>query len=399
MLMWACFPAQEGGAEKQCRRLAVEMKRRGADCIIIASLPFRDTPRRETWEGGAVVRLGRWVPLMNRIMERTRRLLARFPSRAVLFWLDMPFLWLARLSFLREFNQWLCTEEARGIQVFHAHEVTWLPGLAVEAAQKTGATALGKASSENPLTPVGYDIPFRRKWDRLRRLAAYIAPAPYLKGVLVDRGIPAENIFTVPNGVLVPVEASPRLSRNEVLYVGNLSQGVRYKAFDVLFDAWRHVHAKFPVARLNFLGGGEIEFWKKIVERNGCSSSVRFLGYRPDPSPFFREAGCFVLPSRTEGMSNALLEAQAWGLPCVLSDIPANRAAAVDGENAIFVPAGDANALGAGICRLLADEELCRRLGTAARRNIERNFDIRAAAEQLLETYRRLISGSQTYAP
>ena len=390
MMMWACFPAREGGAEKQCRRLAVELTRRGLDCRIIASRPFRDTPARESWAGGEIIRLGRWVPAMNRILAGIRRGLAHFPSKALLFWLELPFLWLARLSFILDFNRWLRTEEARGIQVFHAHESTWMPGLAVETADQTGAVALGKATSVNSLAPVGYDIPFRGKWDRLRRQAAYVAPADYLRQELVQKGIPEDRAFTVPNGVELQPETAVGANRNEVLYVGNLSQGAAHKAFDVLFAAWKQVVARFPAARLNLLGGGEAEYWRKQVERMGCVGSVRFLGYHPDPAPFFRSAGCFVLPSRKEGMSNALLEAQAWGLPCVLSDIPANRAVAQGEDTAIFVPPGDAAALAAGIGRLLGDGELCRRLGAAARGNIERHFDICATADRLLAVYRQL---------
>lgn len=390
MMMWACFPAREGGAEKQCRRQAVELTRRGLDCRIIASRPFRDTPARESWAGGEIIRLGRWVPAMNRIMAGIRRGLAQVPSKALLFWLELPFLWVARLSFLLDFNRWLRTEEARGMQVFHAHESTWMPGLAVEAAGQVGAVALGKATSVNSLAPVGYDIPFRGKWDRLRRQAAYVAPADYLRQELVQKGIPEGRAFTVPNGVELQAETADGANRNEVLFVGNLSQGAELKAFDILFAAWKQVQARFPAARLNLLGGGEADFWRKQVERMGCAGSVRFLGYHPDPAPFFRTAGCFVLPSRKEGMSNALLEAQAWGLPCLLSDIPANRAVAQDQETAIFVPPGEAAALAEAISRLLADGALCRRLGAAARRNVEQRFDIRATTDRLLTVYRQL---------
>jgi len=387
MLIWDCFPAVEGGAERQCRRLAVELKRYGANCIIVTSWPFHSAPRRETWEGGDIVRLGSWVPVMNWI----RRRLPGFLSRGIIFWLELPFQWIARRSFLKEFNQWLRAEEAQGIKVFHAHESIWLPGLAMEAARKVGGVALGKATIDNPLGPVGYDIPFRKKWSRLRLDSAYVAPSEYLKQGLIQKGISEDRIFIVPNGVILPEKISPRKNTERVLYVGNLSQGKGHKAFNILFDAWKQVHERFPEAQLDLLGGGKADFWKNYVDRLGCTSSVRFLGYQSDPSIFFQEAGCFVLPSWKEGMSNALLEAQAWGLPCVLSDIPANRSVAIDEENALFVPVGSASALAEGICRLLSNMDLSQKLGTAARQNIGNRFNIRSTALQLLKIYQQLI--------
>ncbi len=390
MLMWACAPDREGGAEKQCRRIAVELKRQGVEVLIVTSLPIADAPAREVWEGGAIVRLGQRVPLINRGIRWLRKRLARIPSKALLFWLELPLQRMARRCFLSEFRAWLRTDEARGVNVFHAHEAVWLSGLAVEAADAVGGVALGKASSNYPLRPVGYDVPERGRWAALRQRAAYIAPTEHLKNELMKKGIPEERTFVIPNGVMLP-DVSPWNSEGAVLYVGNLSQGADYKAFDVLFDAWRRVCAQLPDARLSVLGGGEDAYWRSLVREWGCAENVQFCGYQPDPARFYRDARCFVLPSRAEGMSNALLEAQAWGLPCVVSDIPANRAVVEDGAHALIVPVGDAAALADALLRLAKDDSLCRRLGEAARQNAERRFDIRVAATQLAEVYRHLL--------
>ncbi len=390
MLMWACAPDREGGAEKQCRRIAVELTRRGYDVLIVASRPFRDTPVRETWEGGEILRLGKCVPRLNRGIRVLRRAFAKIPSKALSFWFELPLQWLARRGFLSDFRAWLRTDEARTVKIFHAHEAIWLAGVAVEAADALGGVALGKASSDHPLSRVGYDVPERRRWALLRQRAAYIAPTEHLKNRLVQRGISDERIFTIPNGVELPerLEWNPA---GDVLYVGNLSQGAGYKAFDVLFAAWARVHQRLSTARLSLLGGGEDIHWRSVVRELGCEGGVHFCGYQPDPAVYYKNARCFVLPSRAEGMSNALLEAQAWGLPCVVSDIPANRAVVEDGVNGLLVPVGDAEALAAALLRVLMDDALCRRLGSAARRTIEEHFSIQATVDRLCEVYQRLL--------
>ena len=118
--------------------------------------------------------------------------------------------------------------------------------------------------------------------------------------------------------------------------------------------------------------------------------TVDFIGYRTDLADWIRRAAVFVLPSRHEGISNALLEAQGAGVPAVVSDIPGNRAVVVDGETGLVVPAGDAEALARALIRLLSDPDLRRRLGAAARRRMEAEFGIAAVARQLSDLYGRL---------
>src|SRR5579859_1179808 len=102
-----------------------------------------------------------------------------------------------------------------------------------------------------------------------------------------------------------------------LLAVGRLS---REKGFDLLLDAFSSLRLKYPTAYLNLLGEGT-EFATLEALRRGLhlEGSIRFVGYVSRPEAFFRGATLFVLPSRQEGLTNALLEAAMGGLGIVAS--------------------------------------------------------------------------------
>jgi glycosyltransferase involved in cell wall biosynthesis len=92
-------------------------------------------------------------------------------------------------------------------------------------------------------------------------------------------------------------------------------------------------------------------------------------------------------------MSNALLEAQAWGLACVVSDIPGNRAVVQGGVNGLVVSVGDAAALADALLSLLRDPALRVRLGRAARDTAAKQFDMNLVVGRVLELYGQLDAG------
>jgi glycosyltransferase involved in cell wall biosynthesis len=111
------------------------------------------------------------------------------------------------------------------------------------------------------------------------------------------------------------------------------------------------------------------------------SAAVRPLGFRKDTRKLLAAADFFVLPSRREGLSFALLDAMSLGLPAVVADAPGNRDAI--GEAGIVVPGGDVTGFGRAFKRLAADEFERRALGVRARARVEREF---AAAQMLRRT-------------
>lgn len=140
-------------------------------------------------------------------------------------------------------------------------------------------------------------------------------------------------------------------------------------------------------ARLVLVGAGRDEMMlRQTAERAGVVEHVDFVGER-DPRPFLAGADMFVLPSRQEGFSNALLEAMAAGLPIVATDVGGNAEAAGGSAGARIVPPCDASALAAGISDLAAQRRKLAELGRLNRERVEREFTLELSAERLASWY------------
>ena len=376
-MIWSFSPGLEGGAENQTRQIAAELVRRGHNCEIWTAWQKSHWVRKELSEGITIRRFGRYVPIF-----------APVPGRygSLRFWIDLPWIWLARASYTADIRKHM--RHAEKVDIFHLHEPSWLGGFAVEIGQPANIPVLVQEATFPALQPLGYDVPERRRFARLKRDAWFIAMLPYLADDMISKGIPAHRIFRLPSVIVMPDDLSDVSKNQDVLYIGNFSQGASLKAFDVLLDAWSHVNMDCPEAKLTFVGGGDSSPWIDRARSLGIDGSITFSGRVPQTEPFFRKAGLFVLPSRVEGMSNALLEAMSWGLPCVVSDIPGNRAVIDHETNGLVVPVNNAVALAQSIVRLLKNPSLRSSLGSNARKKAESEYDIRRVTDRLLDIYR-----------
>lgn len=180
--------------------------------------------------------------------------------------------------------------------------------------------------------------------------------------------VPESKLAYVPNPVPAPSGGTGAASRGPViLAVGRL---VPQKAFDILLRAFAGGAGDLAGWSVEILGEGPLrEELERLAEELGVRQRVAFHGYVDDPHAHYARAGIFALPSRYEGMPNALLEAMATGLPVVVSDAsPGPLEEVTDGEHGIVVPADDVAALTAALAKLAGDAGLRRALGEAGRR-------------------------------
>jgi glycosyltransferase involved in cell wall biosynthesis len=206
------------------------------------------------------------------------------------------------------------------------------------------------------------------------------------------------RIAAIPNGVPVPPirwQRPPDYRKNgpHAVFVGRLATE---KGLDTLLNAWPSVRASFPEARLTLIGEGPQQVALETQARElgltqGSEQAVELPGAVGDVSEVLRSADLFVLPSREEGMSIALLEAMALGMPLVASAIPGNCCLVTDHEHGRLAPPNDPDALARTISEQWYDFDQAVCMGSAARQRIEEHFSIQMVARRHLALFEELI--------
>lgn len=182
-------------------------------------------------------------------------------------------------------------------------------------------------------------------------------------------------VVVIPNPVEnVSGEDAPRASLptpNIVLAMGRLG---KEKGFDLLIEAFSRISSAHPSWALVILGEGpERKALEAQIERSGLSDRISMPGFSDAPAEMVRRARMFVLPSRYEGLPNALMEAMASGLACVSFDCLTGPAELIQqGVNGLLVPPEDSSALAGEMGRLMTDADLRARLGCAATDSMRR---------------------------
>jgi glycosyltransferase involved in cell wall biosynthesis len=157
----------------------------------------------------------------------------------------------------------------------------------------------------------------------------------------------------------------PLPERPVALFVGVLE---RYKAVDVLAEAWRRAAPRVPEATLHLVGRGAMRdvpgtLVAELPEQTRWTESLT----TPEVSQVMDEATVLVLPSRSEGLGRVVVEAFCRGRGVVGSRVGGIQDIVEDGKTGILVPPGDVKALADALVRVLSDPALAGRLATAAR--------------------------------
>ena len=164
------------------------------------------------------------------------------------------------------------------------------------------------------------------------------------------------------------------------------------KNHTLLIDALKKVVQQGHQPLLVLLGdGNQRKALEEQVAQLGLTKHVRFCGRVNNVDDYLRAADLFVLPSLVEGLSNALLEAMSYGLPCIASDIAGNRRVIRGGENGLLFALNDRLALSEVILALLSNSTEAKRLGEAAYQTIMAEYSIEQVAQRYLNLYQNLL--------
>jgi len=221
----------------------------------------------------------------------------------------------------------------------------------------------------------------------------FVAVSRELSILLKNEGISEERIRYIPNGIPIekPIKSDENTSGQNALITGRLSDNL--KGVDILLKAWAIVISKFKDAHLTVLGDGpEKTKLEKQAKDLGVYKSVHFCGYKTNVKDYLAIANIFVFPSRGEGMPNALLEAMAFGLPCIATPVGGIPDIIRDGENGFLVPVEDHIMLANKIMYLFSSPEICNQIGYNAQKRIAKEFSSKKNCERYLSVFKELIN-------
>lgn len=210
-------------------------------------------------------------------------------------------------------------------------------------------------------------------WTSLRRSCYRFADVVTANSsVALDamaRYVDSTKLALVPNPVIVPAESAHPGSSQMVLTVGRLSAP---KNQQFLIAAFAGTGGDRGEWSLEICGGGPEEaYLHGVIQELGLESKVVLHGQVVRPDPYYQAAGMFVLTSIYEGTPNVLLEAMAYGLPCIVPDNLTGALAYIDeGVTGLVYDHGDGSDLTRKMSVLMGDPEMRAKLGAAARERV-----------------------------
>jgi glycosyltransferase involved in cell wall biosynthesis len=199
--------------------------------------------------------------------------------------------------------------------------------------------------------------------------------ADFHRPVQTRHGARAPVVEAIPNAVpasdwLAPDQLASQPREPVIVAAGRL---MRQKGFDQLIDAFEPLAASCPQWRVEIYGdGSERDRLLRMIGARGLGGRVTLMGFSNRLHERLATASVFALSSRFEGLPMVGIEALAAGLPIVAFDCPRGpRELVDDGDNGLLVPDGDIAAFTTALAKVMADDELRRDMGLAARRSAQ----------------------------
>lgn len=231
-----------------------------------------------------------------------------------------------------------------------------------------------------------------------------IAVSRAVQSMLIEqRIVPPEKVTFIPNAIeQSQVQAIPRMEarqrfgiNHDDLVVVTVARLVPSKGHRDLMQAARLLMSRFPSLKLLFIGDGELRSSLTSQARTlGLADRVVFAGTIENVRGLLPAFDLFALPSLREGMSIALIEALAAGLPVVATSIPGISEVISDQQTGLLVRSENAQALADAIERLLVDPGLRDRLASAGQSLARESYDIELMVDRYLDVLARAISGA-----
>jgi glycosyltransferase involved in cell wall biosynthesis len=284
--------------------------------------------------------------------------------------------------------------KSQAIQIVHTFDYP-LTCYATPVARLAGVPAvLSSQRSSRDLIP-----PFYRQLVRTTDLIVdgiVVNCRAVANELLRNEDVARRQIYLCYNGIDASAFAVDRQSQptDRTVVIGTVCVLRPEKNVELLVEAFSLLHRIHRNTKLLIVGSGpDEENVRRAIERCDIRCSVELRHAQSDVASTLKEINIFVLPSTSEALSNALMEAMASGCAVVASDVGGNPELVENGATGLLFRSGDLRGLTGAISGLLDSPESRERLGRTARLRIETEFSMRSSVEQMEAIYSELLEG------
>lgn len=231
-----------------------------------------------------------------------------------------------------------------------------------------------------------------------RKTTQIISVSEQLRRRLVETsGLPDDKVITIHNGLRLPITVNEatrmELQREFELdrfnpLIGSIGRQEVRKNYPLLLEAMPNILEHYPQAGLLLIGEGpETPQLKRLVQTKGLAGNVVFAGHRQEVYEFLSFMSVFCLPSQTEGISMAILEAMAAKVPVVATRVGGNPEIIADNRYGVLVPANDRHALTTALLETLNDREAACTRAQAGQKFVLENFSEQQMIQRITTLY------------
>jgi len=377
-----------GGAEKQAQLLAKKLVEKGVSVDLITGWWKFGTSRKETIDGIKVFRNFCGWGIFG---IKNSRMIRMFGGITYVFSLGV-YLFL----------------HGREYDLIHVHQFLYPAFVSVLMGKKVVKKPVLVKSASSGVTS---DINLLRRFPfgdfqlnfLLKELDYLVAISKATGKDFREIGYPESRISYIPNGVEVSVPE--KTTYNQVIRVITITRLSQEKGVDILLKAWTEVVREEKGLKLLIVGAGPLEYQLKTLSQSlGIAESVDFVGEVQNASNYLIESDLFVLSSKSEGMSNALLEAMIYGIPCIATQVGGNgellggeskeisREGYLLVKNGLLVNPDDVKGLTEAILYFIRNRSKREEMGRRGRQFIQENYSIDWVAERYMALYQSILN-------
>ena len=412
LMVIAVFYPYTGGAEKQAEKLASELINKNIDVTVVTGRWSNLLKRREELNGIKIMR-----NFANPVFLKKGKLntdisffkpYAGKDSKLKPVKITFNKIFIRSCVYIYQFSLlFYLLSHRKNYDIVHVHQVLFPAFISTFAARMLKKPVIAKVGSSGLNSDINQikklaEGRFQLRYI-LKNLDRLVCTSSKMKIEFLSEGMKKDKIILIRNGVRTEDFNRSYKSCTGLVYLGRF---IKSKDIETLINAFSLVAGTNKDLRLILIGDGpEKDNIISLIKKSGLKDNIIMTGMINDPGEILRKSDMFVFPSLIEGLSNSLIEAMSFKLPCIVSNIPGNVEVIGDnGSNYIigngsfaesrygilFNPA-DVDGLVNSIEYLLKSMEARERIGENAYLKVKDEFDILKVADKYTGLYEEVL--------